>query len=217
MASTDIGNPNASLVGVIVGVGSQVQAQSTGSSAAPSYSFAAYSTAGMYFGTSGPLSGYLVLCSGGDAMGVTAGAAIVNPGNTNGGYFAIGTGSAQYALQYNNTLTVVNELGFCLRNQYEVAKTANYTAVANDAGTRFSNAGASGAITITLPTAVKGKVFSFIVMAAQTLNITAPAGSIFGVGLSGATRTSSTQYSAITLECVDGTNWNVTSLYGTWT
>jgi hypothetical protein len=55
------------------------------------------------------------------------------------------------------------------------AKTAGYTILADQRGAIFSNLGATGALTLTLPTAAKGLNFCFYTGAAQTLYID-PAG-----------------------------------------
>lgn len=58
----------------------------------------------------------------------------------------------------------------------EVAKTANYTVVNNDNGTVFTNVGAAGAITFTLPTLSKRKRFAFRVEADFTVTVASAAG-----------------------------------------
>lgn len=60
-----------------------------------------------------------------------------------------------------------------------VAKTGNYTVVARDSGTLFTNRGAGAGITFTLPKiatspvglGLKGVVFEFYTVAAQTITI----------------------------------------------
>lgn len=52
-----------------------------------------------------------------------------------------------------------------------VAKTANYTVTYADSGSLFSNTGASGAITFTLPTAIVGMEYRFYVGAAFELRV----------------------------------------------
>lgn len=53
----------------------------------------------------------------------------------------------------------------------EVAKTANYTIVNGDNGKMFTNEGASGAVTFTLPAVARGLVFFFFVYADQTVTV----------------------------------------------
>jgi hypothetical protein len=54
-----------------------------------------------------------------------------------------------------------------------VVKTADYTVVADDNGTRFTTRGAAGAVNFTLPTLQRGLEFSFFAEANQTLKVTA--------------------------------------------
>ena len=60
--------------------------------------------------------------------------------------------------------------------------TANYTigsapgGILGESGTKYDNVGATGAVTFTLPEPAPGLNFAFTVGAAQTVNITAPAG-----------------------------------------
>lgn len=75
-------------------------------------------------------------------------------------------GHYQNVFGYNDISSVKNE----------VAKTSNYTVLAKDAGTRFTNTGASGAVTFTLPTLTVGLAFEFCVVADQTVTIASAAG-----------------------------------------
>lgn len=62
--------------------------------------------------------------------------------------------------------------------QQETAKTASYTVLSTDAGTLFTNTGAAGAVTFTLPALAAANVgigWYFMATAAQNLIITAPA------------------------------------------
>ena len=59
----------------------------------------------------------------------------------------------------------------------EVPKTASYTVLPSDNGTRFTNTGASGAVTFTLPKLAPGYVFEFLVAANQNVTITSNEGS----------------------------------------
>ncbi len=56
-----------------------------------------------------------------------------------------------------------------------VAKTANYTVLPKDNGVLFTNEGASGAVTFTLPTPaarLKGMMVEFFIVADQTVTLT---------------------------------------------
>jgi hypothetical protein len=58
----------------------------------------------------------------------------------------------------------------------EVAKTANTTLLAKDAGNLFTNEGASGAVTFTLPAIAPNLLFAFRVVADQTVTIASAEG-----------------------------------------
>lgn len=61
----------------------------------------------------------------------------------------------------------------------EIAKTADYTVVAADVGTLFTNTGAAGAVIFTLPALAAGLgPFEFLVTANQNVTVTAPAGKL---------------------------------------
>lgn len=63
--------------------------------------------------------------------------------------------------------------------QQEIAKTADYTVVAGDAGTLFTNTGAAGAVVFTLPALAAGLgPFEFLVTANQNVTVAAPAGKL---------------------------------------
>lgn len=67
----------------------------------------------------------------------------------------------------------------------EVAKAASYTIGATETGTTFSNRGATGSITFTLPTAKVGMIFRFIKAAAQSIVIAAAAADKINGGTAG--------------------------------
>lgn len=58
----------------------------------------------------------------------------------------------------------------------ESAKTANYTVLATDNGTLFTNAGAVGAVIFTLPAIAANLSFTFFVAADQSLTVASAAG-----------------------------------------
>lgn len=98
--------------------------------------------------------------------------------------------------------------------------TGNDTLTAAESGKTCTNAGASGAIELTLPTAATGLEFSFVVSAAQYLRIN------FAAGDNGrylATTSATAGYfranvagNFVSLTAIDATTWQVTSLDGTW-
>lgn len=102
------------------------------------------------------------------------------------------------------------------------AKAADYTVTATDAQAKvFHNTGAAGTVIFTLPTASAGLRVTFIVTAAQILNIKTGTTDTIRVAASVSTATTgSVQASAIgntlTLVCI-GTQWVAESYVGTWT
>lgn len=71
-----------------------------------------------------------------------------------------------------------NHVSFLGHNVHEVAKTANYTVVATDNGTLFTNTGATGAVTFTLPAVAtsEGMSFEFLVTANQNVSVASAEG-----------------------------------------
>jgi hypothetical protein len=103
------------------------------------------------------------------------------------------------------------------------AKTAAYTVVANtDNGKTFTNQGASGAITFSLPAATVGQWYCFVVKAAQELRID-PNGTetiALDTGVqqaAGKYITANADGERITVECVKAGEWNTSDPIGTWT
>jgi len=103
------------------------------------------------------------------------------------------------------------------------AKTANYTIVANtDNGKTFTNEGASGAITFTLPAATVGQWYRFVAKAAQELRID-PNGTetiALDTGVqqaAGAYLTFNAIGERITVECVKAGEWDTCDPVGTIT
>jgi hypothetical protein len=103
------------------------------------------------------------------------------------------------------------------------AKTANYAIVADvDNGVLFTNEGASGAVTFSLPKATPGQWFDFMVMAAQELRID-PHGSET-ISLPSGVQQAAGKYIAadaageyIRVVCVKEGQWNAIGGAGTWT
>lgn len=99
------------------------------------------------------------------------------------------------------------------------AKTADYTIKNTDTGTIFTNAGAGGAVTFTLPAAKKGMWFLFLKAAAQNLLLQAPSGSKVGGSNAGKVYKNVTGGDAGSGSCrivCDGTDWYVIGQTGTW-
>ena len=100
-----------------------------------------------------------------------------------------------------------------------VARTANYTvgSVATDTfGTIFTNRGAAGAVTFTLPAPTAGAYYFFAGVVAQTLTISA--GSAIAVTVNNAAATSiafstaSQQIGSFAVAVADGSSWLLVNL-----
>ncbi|HKQ06804.1 MAG TPA: hypothetical protein VJ464_16840 [Blastocatellia bacterium] len=106
-------------------------------------------------------------------------------------------------------------------NREVVAKTANYTVVARDTGRFFTNAGASGEVDFTLPTAAAGLTYIFYVDAAQTLKVIAGASTTIrvagSVSASAGNITNATTGGSIRLTAISTTQWVAEYSQGTWT
>ncbi len=103
------------------------------------------------------------------------------------------------------------------------AKTAAYTIKTSECGTAFTNTGASGAVTLTLPAATPGLHYSFRVSVAQELRID-PDGSetislpSSGVpGAAGKYLTADAIGETVHLQCFVAGSWSVVGHTGTWT
>ena len=103
------------------------------------------------------------------------------------------------------------------------AKTASYTIVANtDNGKTFTNEGASGAITFTLPAATVGQWYRFVAKAAQELRIDPNGSETFALdtGVQQAAGAYLTFYAfgeRISVECVKAGEWDTCDPVGTIT
>ena len=103
------------------------------------------------------------------------------------------------------------------------AKTADYTVSASESGKTFTNEGAAGTITFSLPPATKGLVFKFAVEAAQQLRIDAngtetislPSSGVPGGG--GKYLVADAVGETVALECAKDGSWQVMGYTGTWT
>lgn len=102
------------------------------------------------------------------------------------------------------------------------AKTANYTVLATENGTGFTNAGAAGAVTFALPAATVGLHYYFAVRAAQELRID-PNGtetiSLPSTGVPGAAGkylTADAVGETVHLMCAAAGTWCVMGYTGTW-
>jgi hypothetical protein len=103
------------------------------------------------------------------------------------------------------------------------AHTASDTLTVNENGTAHTNAGASGAITLTLPAATVGLHYYFAVQAAQELRIDPNGTETIALPSSGAQSAAGKYISADAIGewchvvCVVAGTWNVQGYLGTWT
>lgn len=93
-----------------------------------------------------------------------------------------------------------------------IPKTSNYTVLASDTGTSFTNAGAAGSVTFTLPAAtVTGRYYRFFIAAAQTVVVDAAGTDLIYLGdtatSAGGTLTASAVGSMVELECTSSGVW----------
>lgn len=115
--------------------------------------------------------------------------------------------------------------GVPIANPTVSAKTSDYTILALDNFTTFTNTGASATVTLTLPTAVDTLGYQFAVVAARQLVIQAAGGASIAIGesissLNGtitADGASGGLYSYISLRAVSATLWVATGFVGGWT
>lgn len=104
------------------------------------------------------------------------------------------------------------------------AKTAAYTVVAHtDNGKTFTNAGAGGAVTFSLPAATVGQWYRFKVQAAQELRVDPSGNETMSLPSSGAKQAAGAYLVAdavgegLEIECVTAGTWESNWYTGTWT
>jgi len=106
-------------------------------------------------------------------------------------------------------------------NKTIVPSTAPAVLAATDSGKIYTNEGDTDGVALTLPTAVAGYEFKFIVKVAQTLSVIAGAGDTIRIAASvsaaGGSISSETIGNAITLVSINTTEWIAVSTVGTWT
>lgn len=100
-------------------------------------------------------------------------------------------------------------------------KTVNEALTAAQSYQTFTNEGASGTVTLTLPTPVAGLEFTFVVVASQSLVIDVGGSVVIYVGetpsSAGGSASANSPGSIITLKAISTTVWVATSLVGSWT
>lgn len=103
------------------------------------------------------------------------------------------------------------------------AKTGNYTVTAADSGKVFTNTGAGGTITFTLPVAVVGLHYIFSVGAAQALRIDPNGTETIALPSTGVPAAAgkyivaSAEAGTVTVVCTKAGGWAVSGYTGTWT
>lgn len=136
-----------------------------------------------------------------------------------------GLGDLSLVRAGTNTLRVgrgtSSGIGFVTMGRLVTAQTSNYTVVANDSNTFFTNAGATGTVVFTLPTASAGLTYTFYIDATQTLQVTAGASTTIRSGSSVTSSagnvSASTQGNVIRIVAISSTQWVAESITGTWT
>jgi hypothetical protein len=106
-------------------------------------------------------------------------------------------------------------------SRVEASKTASYSVLSSDNNTDFDNAGASAAITFTLPAWSAGLSYCFATEAAETVTIQAANGNfIVEAGVetaSGGTAQSTMQYSNLCIVAKTSAIWQIDRHIGGWT
>ena len=102
-----------------------------------------------------------------------------------------------------------------------VNKSSSDTLTTAQSNVIFENTGAGSQVELTLPAASAGLQYTFLVQDTDGIRIRAPASTYIRIGATSSTSAgyveSATQYSCITLVCLNSTNWVATSSVGTWT
>ena len=98
------------------------------------------------------------------------------------------------------------------------AKTAAYTVLQSDTGKIFTNSGASGSVTFTLPTPFAGLVLTFIkATVAQNLILQCPTGiNVNGGSAAAKYQNTTSEMGTVTIVGISATEYAVPSEKGTW-
>lgn len=102
-------------------------------------------------------------------------------------------------------------------------KTANYTVLTTENGTGFTNVGAAGAITFSLPAATVGLHYYFAVGVAQELRIDPNGTETISLPSSGVPQAAGAYLTAdaigetVHIACATAGSWRVFGYTGTWT
>jgi len=121
-------------------------------------------------------------------------------------------------------VSLAGAIGYAYSPVTVIAKTATGAIGGNECvGTVITNAGAGGAIILTLPIAAAGLYCTFSTVNAQQVTVN-PNGSqqlmqanIATLAAGDAVQSAASAGSSLTVVAVDSTNWVITSQTGTWT
>ncbi len=109
-------------------------------------------------------------------------------------------------------------MAFYTNNPPTVAKTTTYTILEVDNGTTFTNAGAGGAFTFTLPQPSPGFMVRFINEAGVNLTVQTPSASpLLYIALAGSSRTLTSTNGSFCVRCSTTGVYFVTELNGVMT
>jgi len=114
------------------------------------------------------------------------------------------------------------EVNGAIRGQMDVeAATADPAPTAAESRKLFTNEGATGQVTMTLPSAAAGLDFTFVTQDVDGILVTAATGDTIrvagSVSASGGTASSTTIGNALRLVAINATEWVAVSVIGTWT
>lgn len=150
----------------------------------------------------------------GNTSGNAATVSTINGLITNGTNITIsgaGTSGSPYSIAGNasNLITVS-------------IKTSNYSVLATDDGTYFTNTGASGSITFTQPTAAAGHNSCYFADTAQPIVVAADSGHTIRnntsvTAASGNLTSSGTSGAFLCIVAINSTEWIVKNISGSWT
>lgn len=142
---------------------------------------------------------------------------------TNGGAGLLDTAFARVAAGVAEVnLGSAGGLGLLAWGSRVLAKTSNHSVAAAEKAAVFTNEGAGGEVNFTLPTAVAGYRYTFIVQATQNLRITAATGDTIRVAgtvsAAAGNMVNAVIGSSVTLVAINATEWIAESaINGVWT
>jgi len=110
----------------------------------------------------------------------------------------------------------VNATGVFLSKEGATAKTAAYSVKASEAGSYFTNTGATKAITFALPPAVVGLEYTFVRTAdANTITVDPNGSELFYGNAAGHYTKLNSAGATLTIRCIEAGKWMIKESYGT--